>query len=118
MAKEIRNLRSELKNLKFEFNLLQKIDCSKEENKDFIKLKKSGSPLPEGIYEHKGENGDDLGTYYRIWENDLSNDEWKEYLILHQLSYLRSIKNSMFFFVVLTVISLLCSIVLTLKLTA
>ena len=40
MAKEKKNLRDELRAYKFEFDLLQKIPCSKQENKEYQKTKK------------------------------------------------------------------------------
>ena len=44
------NLRDELRSHKFEFDLLQKIPCTKQENKEYQKLLKDGGTLPEGVY--------------------------------------------------------------------
>ena len=50
MAKEKINLREELRLYKFDFDLLQKIPCSKQENKKYQKLLKEGGVLPEGVF--------------------------------------------------------------------
>jgi len=112
MAKQVVDLREILKQYRFEENLLQKIDCSKEENNEFKKLLKSNNDLPDGVYEHKSELNEGLGDFYRVYETDLSKDEVEELLQLKSLQHLKTIKYGIIFFVVLTVISLICSIIL------
>ena len=97
MAKEKIDLQDELRAYKFEFNLLQKIPCTKQENKEYQKLLKEGLSLPEDIYAY-GYNDDETSTdFYTIYEAPLSESETKEYLMFKQLSLIKTIKNCVVF---------------------
>ena len=50
MAKEKKDLREELQNFKYDFDVLQKIPCTEKENKEYKQLVKAGKPLPKDIY--------------------------------------------------------------------
>ena len=108
MAKEKRNLRDELRSYKFEFDLLQKIPCSKQENKDYQNLLKNGGVLPEGVYAYVYDNGETSTTeFYTIYETDLTESEISEYLTYKKLSLIKTIKNCIMFFTVLTIIGMI-----------
>ena len=64
MAKEKINLRDELRLYKFDFDLLQKIPCTKQENKKYQKLLKDGGVLPEGVFAY-GHGTDDVSTTWK-----------------------------------------------------
>ena len=101
MAKEKLNLRDELLLYKFDFDLLQKIPCSKQENRKYQKLLKEGGVLPEGVFAYGHETGDASTTeFYTVYETDLTESEIAEYLTYQKLSMLRTIKN---YIMVLTV---------------
>ena len=107
MAKGKIDLREELRTHKFEFDLLQKIPCTKQENKEYKKLLKDGGTLPEGVFAYiydTGETSSEL--FYTIYEPDLSESEIREYLTYKQLSLIRTIKNCVLFFTVLTIIGM------------
>lgn len=109
MAKEKINLREELRLYKFDFDLLQKIPCSKQENKKYQKLLKDGGILPEGVFAYVDDSGAASTTeFYTIYETDLNESEISEYLTYKKLSMLRTIKNCM---LVLTVSSIICMVV-------
>ena len=104
MAKEIINLRNELRSHKFQFDLLQKIPCSAQENKKYQDILKAGGTLPEGIFAYVSANGEEFTTqFYTIYETDLTEAEIQEYLTYKQLSLIRTIKNCVVFFTALTV---------------
>ena len=106
MAKEKINLRDELRTRKFEFDLLQKIPCTKQENKEYQKLLKDGGALPEGVYAYDSyDNGET--EFYTVYETDLTESEIREYLTYKQLSFIRTIKNCVLFFTVLTIIGMI-----------
>ena len=108
MAKEKINLRDELRAHKFEFDLLQKIPCTKQENKDYQKLLKDGGTLPEGVYAYVYDNGEiSITEFYTIYETDLTESEIREYLTYKQLCLIRTIKNCVMFFTVLTIIGMI-----------
>lgn len=76
MAKEKINLRNELRLYKFDFDLLQKIPCSKKDNKKYEKLLKDGGVLPEGVFAYGYESGDASTTeFYTVYEADLTEAE-------------------------------------------
>ena len=108
MAKEKRNLRDELRSYKFEFDLLQKIPCSKQENKDYQNLLKNGGVLPAGVYAYVYDDGETSTTeFYTIYETDLTESEISEYLTYKKLSLIKTIKNCIMFFTVLTIIGMI-----------
>ena len=108
MAKEKINLRDELRSHKFEFDLLQKIPCTKQENMEYQKLLKDGGTLPEGVYAYVYDSGATSTTeFYTVYEPDLTESETREYLTYKQLSLIRTIKNCVMFFTVLTIIGII-----------
>ena len=107
MAKEKINLRNKLRSYKFEFDLLQQIHCSKQENKEYQKLLKEGGVLPEGVFAYVYDSGETSTTeFYTIYETDLTESEIREYLTYKKLSLIRTIKNCIMFFTVLTIIGM------------
>lgn len=106
MAREKINLRDDLRAHKFEFDLLQKIPCSRQENKEYEKLLKNGGSLPEGVYAYESESGTSTTLFYTIYETDLTEAEIQEYLTYKQLSLIKTIKNCVMFFTVLTIIGM------------
>ncbi len=108
MAKKSINLRDELHSYKFAFDLLQRIPCSKEENKEYKAILKNGGSLPEGVFPYVYEGGEEPnGEFYTIYETDLTQAELDEYIAYKQLYMIRTIKNCVVFFTVLAVISLI-----------
>lgn len=108
MAKEKINLRDKLRTYKFEFDLLQKIPCSKQENKEYQKILKDGGVLPEGVFAYVYDSGEtSTAEFYTIYETDLTESEITEYLTYKKLSLIRTIKNCIMFFTVLTIIGMI-----------
>ena len=108
MPKEKIDLRDELRSYKFEFDLLQKIPCSKQENKKYEQLLKDNGVLPEGVYTYIGDNDEPSKTeFYTIYETDLTESEIAEYLTYKKLSLIKTIKNCVMFFTVLTIASMI-----------
>jgi len=107
MAREKVNLRDELRYHKFEFDLLQKIPCTKQENKAYQQLLKQGGSLPEGVFAYVYDSGETSTTeFYTVYEADLSEAEIREYLTYKQLSLIKTIKNCILFFTILTIIGM------------
>ncbi len=107
MAKEKINLRDELRAHKFEFDLLQKIPCTKQENKEYQKLLKDGGTLPEGVYAFVFNSYDTPTEFYTIYETDLTESEIREYLAYKQLSLIKTIRNCIMFFTILSIIGMI-----------
>ena len=98
-----KDLRKELRRHKFEFGVLQEIPCTAQENKEYQKLLKSGGTLPEGVYAYEYSDG----AFYTVYEADLTEAEIIEYLTYKKLNLIRTIKNCVMFFTVLTIIAML-----------
>ena len=111
MEKEKINLRDELHDYKFQFGLLQKIPCSKEENKQYEKLLKEGGTLPDGVYAYRYESGEAINEFYTIYEPELTESEKQEYLIYKKLSLLKTIRNCTLFFTLLTILGIIVSLI-------
>jgi hypothetical protein len=103
----MKNLREEMIYQKKKINLIQEMDVTIEENKTFLEMKSNNEKLPDGVYEHLSNK---KIQFYRIVESDLKEDELKEYYALKQLSYVRTIKNIMLFFLIIWLIGSLISI--------
>ena len=111
MAKEKINLRNELRLYKFDFDLLQKIPCSKKDNKKYEKILKDGGVLPEGVFAYGYETGDASTTeFYTVYEADLTEAEIVEYLTYKKLSILRTIQNCILVLTVSSIIYMVVSI--------
>lgn len=111
MAKEKIDLRNELRLYKFDFDLLQKIPCSKKDNKKYEKLLKDGGVLPEGVFAYGYETGDASTTeFYTVYESDLTEAEIVEYLTYKKLSMLRTIQNCILVLTVSSIIYMVVSI--------
>lgn len=107
MVKQPINLKDRLNSYKYEFDLLQKVECSKEECAKYKEMVENNQPLPEGVHRYTYENGEvSHELFYTVYKPDLSDAEINEYLTYKQLGYIKTIKNCVVFFTVLTVISL------------
>ncbi len=95
MAKEnqSQSLRQELVQLKYDFNLLQKIDCSPIENERYARFIENGETLPSDIFRRLSTDGKESAEFYTIRETDLTEHEKEEYYSLKQLELLSSIKG-------------------------
>lgn len=96
-----------LHDMKEKYGLLEKIYCDEEERRKLHAMQQERKQLPSDI------NVDDENPFffYRVKEADLTEKEFDEFLKFYQLTYLRKIKNGVIFFVVLTVISLILSLI-------
>ena len=115
MKKEKIDLRKELRSYKYEFDLLQKIPCSKSENKKYKELLENGQELPKGVFRYKYFDDSESNEFYTVYEPDLTEQEIVEYLTYKKLEILNTIKNCVVFFTVLTVISLIVYLLFFLK---
>ena len=116
MAKEKMDLRNELQQLRFDMNFLQKIDCSKEESKTYKKKLKNGESLPDGVYQYRDSTtGEFIDSFYTVWDPELTDAEKQEYIQYQKLLHIKTIKNCVLFFTVLTIISLVATVILLLK---
>ena len=111
MAKEKINLRDELRLYKFDFDLLQKIPCTKQENKKYQKLLKEGGVLPEGVFAYsQGTDGVSTTEFYTVYETDLTDSEITEYLTYRKLGMLRTIQNCILVLTISSIIYMVVSI--------
>ena len=115
MAKEKLDLRDELRQIRFDMNFLQRIDCTKEENKAYSKMIKNGESLPDGVYQYRDSYGNNIESFYTIFDSGLTDAEKQEYIQYQKLLHIITIKNCVVFFTVLTIISLIATIILLLQ---
>ena len=101
------DLKKELRDSLFELDILERQPCTNKENKEYKKMQKDGIPLPEGVHQYT-----ESYRYYRVKKTGLTDEEIDRLLRYRQVLYLRSIRNSMTFFVGLFVISIICLLLL------
>ena len=116
MARNIIDIRDEFRKAKFDVNLLQNIDCSPEDNRQYLELLKNGQALPQGVYRKKDIDGRELDLFYTVYDPQLSEKEISEYIELMQYKEIRTIRKCVVFFTVLTIISLILGIIAGLSL--
>lgn len=111
MAKSIKE---ELKELRYEFQLLEKVPCSDEDTKKYREYMQNGTPLPNGIDYSKnyGVGNEFEYFFYTVNVPELSEEEKQEYLMLKKLRSINTIKKCVVFFTTLTVISIVSTILL------
>jgi hypothetical protein len=102
----MKDLNRELFRLRVEFDLIQQVYCSKDEEKHIKQLINNNQTLPDDI--HTESNG----THFKYVKADISKEDMDELLLYRQIKSLISIKNSLTFFVVLILISIFFTIFL------
>ena len=106
MAQEIFDIKKDLRRLRRELKLEQKIPFTYKENKKYAKMKKNGENLPAGVHESLYVDGGSTNEFYTLYQADLNDREIAEYLAYKQIEMVRTIKNCVVFFTTLTVIGL------------
>ncbi len=115
MAKQIIDMKEELQRARLDFHVLQRIDCTREENKAYSEMIKNGEPLPAGVYQYRNSaTGNYLNSFYTIWDSGLNDAEKGEIIQYQKLYYLKTIKNCLVFFVVMSIIAAIGWLVLLL----
>ena len=115
------SIKTELMQLRREFGALQAVNCSAEENEEYRKLLHQKKPLPNGVYQRSEKlniNDAELYgnvTFVKLCKSDITDEELREYFTYRKLAYLKTIKQCVVFFTVLTVISLVCGLILALS---
>ena len=113
MANNRKDLRTELRTMKFEFDLLQRIPCSEEENRAFKRYLEDGQDLPQGVFRYR--NSDDKNSeteFYTVYEPDLNEREINEFLTMRKMQILKSIKGAITLFGSIISVLLLILIIL------
>lgn len=105
----MKNLQGELTEMRFALGLTKKVYCDDEEQERLRVMDEEGLQLP-GDIEIEVE-----GPYFRYMNTEISDLELIQLLLYRQADHLCSIKNSMVFFVVLVVISLIASLIIALS---
>jgi hypothetical protein len=98
---------------KLDLNLAQKTSCSADQNRELGELLKNGSNLPDGLFQEVDEYGAKRNEFYWL-HCDLNSKEITQYVALEQLKALKSIRICAIFFVTITVISIIITIIATL----
>ena len=110
------DMRSEIKkefiDLRNALGLANKKPCTDTQNKEYTELLKTGKKLPNGVFQYYSNDKDEyVDKFYVLLESDMTSEEMAEYIGYKQMFLLAKIKGYLEFFVVLTVISLVLSII-------
>ena len=85
--------------MRFEFDLLQRIPCSEEENRAFKRYIEDGQDLPQGVFRYRNSDGKNSDSeFYTVYEPDLNEREINEFLTMKKLQILKSIKGAITLF--------------------
>ncbi len=115
MAKRSKDLREELRELRYKSDLLQKVDCSAAENKQYAEALKKGEPVPDNLYRYVDGNDQPTDSFYREEGAELSPEERLEYIRLLELSHINTIRKCVLYFTIVSiasaVLALLCAFI-------
>ena len=89
MARQLRDMREELNQLRFKVGVVQKINCSFEENNKYWNSIRNGYSLPNNVYQHAGYN-----SFYTIYDPKLTEAERQEYIQYRNLLDVTEIKDN------------------------
>ena len=107
MATEIKDIREEITQNKIDLGFYQIKPCSYDENQQLKELKNQGKPLPENINEYNSEYA---GEFYTVHKPNLSEKEMQDYIAFKHLRLLKTIKNCVLFFTVLTIVNIIAAV--------
>ena len=113
MAKIIQELKEKIKSDDERLKVYRKKYCIDEEFDTVKSLYDEKKALPNGIYHEAviAKDGVRVDRFYRLVNEDLSDEEWKEYIALKQYMDIHTIKKCVVFFTVLAIISLILGII-------
>ncbi|GHU74617.1 hypothetical protein FACS1894188_03400 [Clostridia bacterium] len=94
------SLKDELRRHQLNLGLARPQNCTKEECSEYWELVSQKLPLPEGVMRNE------RGWFVRLVEIDLTEESLAKLFLYRQTAYLKSIMNGVYFFVILTIISL------------
>ena len=83
------------------YNVYKLIPCSHDENKEYAKYLKQGTPLPANIEKFQDPNDPNKYTFATKEYNDIEQQSIMEFLKYQELELLKTIKNCQLFFVTL-----------------
>ena len=101
--------------LKHDNGLCQEVLCTEDENHLFLEMVKQKKALPEDVVRCEESNGTKLDKFYRVVPLEMTHEEIQEFCMLNQIKHLKTIKNCVVFFTVLTVLSLVATILILLN---
>ena len=73
-----KDMKRELRKLRLKHDLIEKTDCTPEENSAFSEIKAKGETLPENVFEYLGDDGTGNGTFYKVSDTGLTDAEKEE----------------------------------------
>ncbi len=97
----------EMKQLELDLGIIEKIYVTNEEKERLSKLTKKKEKLPDDVYYNKQND-----TYFRLYDKLASQEEVNKLMLYRQTAYLKTIKNSAVFFVVVQCIAIIGVIIL------
>ncbi len=112
MSNRAKDVRQELFDKQVEYGFLTIVDCTDQENAEYANRKKNGEALPENVRQYKETRTDRyVDKFYYLKDARLSDAEKHEYLRYMELDRLNTIENILLFFVILSVISIILSLI-------
>jgi hypothetical protein len=97
---------SELIQYRSELGVTRREACSAVESKEFQRMLDNNEPLPDDVCHY-------FNTFCRVIQPDSASQQVQEFILHEQLKVLETIKSYLTFFVVLTVLGLVLTIIAT-----
>ena len=111
-----KSIKEQLDEYRLKYDLYDQRLCTDEENEEYRKLLKQGEKLPDDVYpldsDWRNVNNSGKTEFCRLIRPELTQEEITEYLMYKKLDMLKTIKNCVVFFTVLTIIGIILSFLL------
>lgn len=114
MAEEQENAVFEYRAKLSEYGFRQKQDCTEEENARYLEMIRNGENVPENVGRYLDENEQPTDNFFIIEKDDMTHEQRMEYLSMKQHEELVAIRKCAVFFMVLTVLGLIVTILINL----
>ena len=101
------NIKEELLDYKLKSGLLEKRDCTPEENQQYNNILANNGTIPENICAYVYDNSEAPLEFFELIDTDLTQEEKKTFIALKQLNYLKTIKNCLLYFTISSIVATL-----------
>ena len=106
-----KDMKAQLHQYRIIAGLVEKTECSMDENTNFVRLLNENKHLPDGIFQSKIASGEAIDYFYRLSEPKLTADELTEYLLHKQTASLGLIKNCLIYFTAISAIGIFVALI-------
>lgn len=101
------NIKDGLLDYKLKYGLLERRDCTPEENQRYNNILAQNGTIPDNICAYVYDDSEVPLEFFELIDTDLTEEEKKTFIALKQLDYLNTIKNCLLYFTISSIVAAL-----------